>query len=65
MAKLGRSTPTKTPAVVSVERMTEPGVYDDLILVYGYSDNYAAAREIAEYAAQKYKRDYRIKTVQR
>jgi len=64
MVQKARTVPIKAPAVVSVERVTEPGVYDDVILVYGYPDNYAAAREIAEYAGQKYKRDYRVKTVQ-
>jgi hypothetical protein len=64
MVQKGRATPIKTPAVVSVERFTEAGVYDDVILVYGYPDNYAAAREIADFANQKYKRDYRVKSVQ-
>jgi hypothetical protein len=64
MVQKGRADSIKTPAVVSVERVTEPGVYDEIILVYGYPDNYAAAREIAEYAGRKYKRDYRVKTVQ-
>jgi hypothetical protein len=64
MVRKGRANSIKTPALVSVERATEAGVYDDVILVYGYPDNYAAAREIAEYAGRKYKRDYRVKTVQ-
>lgn len=65
MVRKARTAPTKAPAIVSVERITERGVYDDVLLVYGYPDNYAAAREIAEYASQKYKRDYRFTVVQR
>ncbi len=64
MIQKGRSQSVKTPALVSVERVTEPGVFDDVMLVYGYPDNYAAAREIAEYARQKYRRDYRVQIVQ-
>jgi hypothetical protein len=64
MTQKGRTEPIKTPVVVSVERVTESGIFDDVMLVYGYPDNYAAAREIAEYAKQKYKRDYRVQTVQ-
>lgn len=60
MVKKGRAAPTKTPTLVTVERLSERGIYDDVILVYGYPDNYAAAKEIAEYASQKYKRDYRF-----
>jgi hypothetical protein len=63
MVKKGRTAPSKTPAVILMERVTEPGVYDHVILVYGWSDNYAAASEIAEYARLKHKRDYRVKTV--
>jgi hypothetical protein len=64
MVQKGRSQQIKAPAIVSVERITEPGIFDDVVLVYGYPDNYAAAREIAEYAKEKYKRDYRVHSVQ-
>jgi hypothetical protein len=59
-----RADPNKRPTIVSVERITEPGVFDDLVLVHGYPDNYAVAREMAAYASRKYKRDYRFTSVQ-
>jgi hypothetical protein len=62
--RMTRATPDKRPTIVSVERITEPGVFDDVILVYGYPDNYAVAREMAAYASRKYKRDYRFTSVQ-
>jgi hypothetical protein len=61
---ISRADPNKRPTIVSVERITEPGVFDDLILVHGYPDNYAVAREMAAYASRKYKRDYRFTSVQ-
>lgn len=64
MVQKGHVTPAKMPTIISAERLTEPGVYDDMILVYGYSDNYAAAGEIAEYASRKHKRDFRFTAVQ-
>lgn len=65
MADKGRTDSIKSPAIISVEQFTAPGTYDDVIVVYGYSDNYAAAREIAEYATKKYNRDYRVRTLTR
>lgn len=62
--RIRRAEPNKRPTVLSVERIAEPGVFDDLILVHGYPDNYAVAREMAEYASRKYKRDYRFTSVQ-
>ena len=65
MEQKGRTEPPKTPAIVSAERVTQPGVYDDVLIVYGFPDNYAAAKELAEYGVLKYKRGYRAKTVAR
>ena len=62
--RISRAEVDKRPTIVSVERIAEPGVFDDVILVYGSPDNYAIAREMAAYASRKYKRDYRFTTVQ-
>jgi hypothetical protein len=50
------------PAVIQVERVSEPGVYDNVVLFYGfYGDaNVGAAHEIATYAQRKYKRRYQV-----
>lgn len=65
MVNKGQSQPSKTPAVVSVERMLEPGVFDDVLLVYGFGDNYAAAQELADYGRQRHKREYRAYVLKR